>query len=459
MAITSPLDIPGCMVYINPNLSAFSDDGVTPAAVGDTVQRCNDQTAHGNNVSQASASRRPILALIAGVKALLHDGIDDFMDTPDMMDASYNTSITIMVVYESASNVINVALSNVGAPNGLYLYNTTTSSVSLSGAQATIGGLTVPNGEISQRVQIFRWNGSLKTLRSVGPDNDVVVSASDTGDLNLSGAMRLGGLVSGSGSLKGPIFSIAVWNNSISDAHEDDLAVWAINSLMQTPAGSLSNGVGNIKVVQDGDSLTKGMGTKLGTLLGAGYTASNVGVNAQTLSSMKFDAETEVDILWSAAASRNVCIYFEEINEHTDAGPNVEKNREYGRRRRYKGWETITCTGTAWNNTAGEETKRLAHNASLRSAFLIPTSNPYIFLRTAGVRELIIDLAVHPSFTDFNNSEWYLPDLTHWTSAGSDIAAGLMRDAIVISGLIGIERTYNPTISTGRLLNLIRQRR
>jgi lysophospholipase L1-like esterase len=309
---------------------------------------------------------------------------------------------------------------------------------------------------------------------AVGGKRITVNSSSEaaTGNLGVSGAYRIGDY-SGTGfGIYGVIRAAIVYARSLTDAEVDDLVAWALAKFATHSNGSLSAGVGNAVVVCDGDSLTLGTGStggntypaQLAAILGGTYTVSNKGISGQFMADMLYDRFRtigEIDALWSSGATRNICVYFEGINEVQNGASGAQcyqRTKEYGLRRRYKGFEPITITiAAAGTASAGAETARQDMNTLLRADFSVATADPYVFLANPGVNyaRALVDMAARPEFdtqADTSNTTYYDADTLHWTNTSYGLLAGHVKNAIDSTAT-------PPAVSTPAVFRPLRQAR
>ena len=93
------------LVYYNPDVEAYSDEGVTPAVDGDNIRQFNDQSGNANTLEQATASAQPIYDTttfgggLASIKS-----INDSLIPTSTLDFDNSTSWTFYQVYKKASN-------------------------------------------------------------------------------------------------------------------------------------------------------------------------------------------------------------------------------------------------------------------------------------------------------------------------------------------------------------------
>jgi lysophospholipase L1-like esterase len=434
MPITDPTDIANCELYLDAEAGVFSDAGSTPAAIGATVQQWNDQSGNGRNASQATSGNRPVYVEIQGVGRLLFVS-NDYLETPSFLDSSYQTAYTYWCVHEPEQHVFQVI---GGDMSGGMRHDAGDDVSSVEKTQYSTSGLsdntlTSTVSRQSNRLEIFTYNGTTKTLRIVGPDSDTSFSESATGNLGVSGVFRLGIFSGGGFGYRGFVGACGIHKKVFDTTDKDNLAAWYLAKFAANSAGSLSAGAGDVVIVCDGNSLTAGTGStggntypaQLAALLGAGYaTPVNKGVSGKFIGQLNTDKDRtwgEIDALWDTNSSQNIIIYLEGINDVNNgaSGENsYQRHKDYGLRRKYKGWQVIVCTcPPATSATGVKETARDNLNTLLRNNW-------------ADFADALVDLDLDPAFDDPTDLTYYDADGIHLNNTGYGVVAALVQDAI-----------------------------
>jgi len=425
----TPTDIANCELYLDVEEAAYSDAGTTPCTVGDAIAQLSDLSGNDRHATVPSGTG-PTFTLIQGVGAARHG--NNYLETSSFLDSSFNTAITVVRVCEPTRFG-----SVLGGDEAIWTYHDGSAGVESTAynvSSLSPGSLAMTLTRRSNRVEVYRYNGSTQKLRVAGPDLDTESSSATTGNLGATGIWTVGTYPGNAfGPYSGFIRAEIIYKRSLTDGEVDSLVAWALAKFAANSTGALSSGGGDAVVVCDGNSLTSGVGgtaypTQLDTLLGAGWTVSNQGVGGQYMGDMLTDRSRTLNIVdaqWSASASRNICVYFEGANEvNLGAGSGsqaFQRHKDYGLRRRYKGWEVLVCTiPPSGTSNATQETERQALNTLLRANW-------------ADFADGLVDLAADPVFdaqADASNGTYYDADTIHLTTAGYAVIAGLVKTAI-----------------------------
>jgi lysophospholipase L1-like esterase len=431
MPIASPNDIANCELYLDADDSSFSDAGSTPCSVGDTIRQLSDRSGNGRHATQATGANRPTFTTIEGVGAARHLS-SHYLDTGSFLDSSWDTSITAVLVHEPETSagfqIVSTDASDKFRHAISAASNVEATSLYTPGLSDNVLDPTVSRQSL--RVEVIRYNGSTKRVRIAGPDSDTSFSESATGNLALGATWRLGDYGPSLGfGYAGFTRALALYKRSLTDGEVDDLVAWSLAKFAAHSNGSHSGGGGDAMVVCDGNSLTAGQGgtsypTQLDALLGAGWAVTNKGISGQYIGHMitdRYRSLNEIDALFNPSATKNICVYFEGINDVQNgaSGENsFQRHKQYGLRRKYKGWQTIVCTCPPAGITTGtKETARQNLNTLLRANW-------------AEFADALVDLDADPAFDDPNDLTYYDADTIHWTTAGYAVVAGLVKDAI-----------------------------
>lgn len=93
------------LVYYDPDVEAYSDDGTTLAVDGDNIRQFNDQSGNGNTLNQTTASLQPLYdtTTFSGGLASIKSKLDSLILTSEL-DLNNSTSFTFYHVYKKESN-------------------------------------------------------------------------------------------------------------------------------------------------------------------------------------------------------------------------------------------------------------------------------------------------------------------------------------------------------------------
>jgi len=102
--ISSPLEIPGLVQWLDAGVGVYSDAGTTPITDGGTAEQWNDQSGKGNNVTQVTGADRPVWhsSKLNGRPALTFDGAATYLNNPYIGEPG-----TVLVVHRLNSYTQN----------------------------------------------------------------------------------------------------------------------------------------------------------------------------------------------------------------------------------------------------------------------------------------------------------------------------------------------------------------
>jgi len=311
----SPLDISNLKVWFDANASIFSDAGTTPCVNNDTVYQWNDLSGGNFHATQATAGSRPTFKTnIYGGKSTVHFTAKRLV-TGSFLDSSFDTAITIFIVYGRTTTTLGTALSH-NHPR-FYVARDTTCKFYTDKLLDTFSDFD--NVQRSFGVETYRYNGSQRLAQFCG----MGTSEAATGNLQASGTMTIGDLSTGASpsifSVKGDISEIIFYNRALTDAEIVEVETYLIDKYAITTT-SMSF---------DGDSLTSGSGSTSGLTfpqqtynalyaasgLSYAWTYKNFGVSGQTLTQMIANAATNIDPGLRTYRERNVVIVFAGTND------------------------------------------------------------------------------------------------------------------------------------------------
>lgn len=332
--------------------STFTDAGTTPCASnGDLIQQATDLSGNDRHATQATSGSRPDYVVVAGKPVMRFS--DKVLETPSFLDSSFDTSTTLYVVWEFHGGA---SLSIAAAANGtnLFLGQETNALQPRVDCYTSGQGDRYVNFDSANRMVVaIRFNGSTKTMRVVGDGGvDETASSAMTASLGLSGALTIGRYGGGGFVWQGFICAVHLYNAAHSDADFAAMISHLAGLYLGEPSPtSGTTGAGDINVLCDGNSLTAGSGAEtagypaqLETLLGAGWSVSQIGVGGQMTGSMLMDADTQADALYDASASQNILIAWEGTNDLYNGlspGQSARRMRDYVLRRRHAGWQKV----------------------------------------------------------------------------------------------------------------------
>jgi len=225
--VTSPA---GLQQWLKADAGLFQASGCTTAAASDSdpVGCWQDQSGNGNNVTQATSTKRPLLKLAIqnGLQVLQFDGVDDALNNSTALSGQ----MTFFIVYKVSSlslggfaeltTIKNSTFSEWGITHSLSGYDTVSFINDYS--SATSVGYN-PAFDINWHILIATYNGgtntstSSYTLNFDGTTQTVVMSGAFTRTSTDVGSIgsRIDNSGTSSFSLDGYIAEMGVYNNVI----------------------------------------------------------------------------------------------------------------------------------------------------------------------------------------------------------------------------------------------------
>ncbi len=399
-------------------------------AEGASITSWPDASGEGNNATAVATA--PKLYTWNGVKRLLFEISGNAMETEPFLDSSFNTAITVFIASEPYNGI--GGLGSLGSHAGITLEAFEAGSAvewiayNLSGFRKIS-----PSDTTSFRtIDVFRYNGTTFTSRRNGYENTYAL----TGNLGLSGAWRVGARIDNSAGFGGWIDRVRIYNRALTA--QEIIDIETLMAFTLPDAGAHSNGVQDVNIVCDGNSLsvTGGPGTgyypdQLDALLGAGYNVTTVAIGGQTTVPMSKNAKANVDALFNPLASRNILIAWEITNDlRVNAGGisalyAYQHFVDYCKGRQAFGWEVYVLTvlprSEGGNVYAGFEADRQTVNTLLRANYLTFSS---------GLFDCAADARIGDAGDE--NDETYYEDKVHMTKpVGYQIIAEGLHDLIL----------------------------
>ena len=414
---------------------AYTDTGRTTlaAANGDLVAALGDQGSNGRHASQSTSGNRPTFLTVGGKPAVKFlQSASKTLATSSFFDSSWNTAYTCYLVMEyhgrggprvhvGGNSTNNFIAGTIDAGNGLQFDWFT------GGNGSRLHTYTGKN----RLVACLTYDGTTKrvVVRGYSGVTDDDVSSAMTATLGMTGGMTFGDLSQGGGFASNFLLHhcalFKAGHNST--VRGNILTHLAARWLTEPAAGTRAAGAGTRRLVADGDSLTVGQGvaagsdwvSQLAADLGGSYSMSNLAVGGQMQSEMNADAETEVDVLFSASNTDNIYVNWAGTNDlfyGMDAAGTYRRIREGCLRRRAKGFKVVVCNTIDRNDGGGTfDTRRAALNTLLLNNY-------------AGFADAHVDLyALLPDATvaaDFQG------DQIHITAAGQTKVKNAVKTAV-----------------------------
>lgn len=113
------LPVAGYTGWWRAGVGVYTDvDGTTAASNSDAIARWNDSSGNGNNMLQATLSRRPTYetSYLAGYPGVLFDGVDDFLNCGGLSD---NPS-TLIIVGRFVTQVFGQRIAGYGQTRSVF---------------------------------------------------------------------------------------------------------------------------------------------------------------------------------------------------------------------------------------------------------------------------------------------------------------------------------------------------
>jgi PKD repeat protein len=418
---------------------AYTDTGMLSDATadGDSVAALEDLGSNARNMTQGTAGNRPTYVTVGGKPAVKFlASASKTLATAAFFDATWNTSFSAYLVFEYHGRAGPKVM--IGG-NGTNLFV----AGELDGGTAMrIDCFTSGNGtryhnftNKNRCVVAMIYNGATKdlTFRGYTGVSDEVRSNAMTANLGLSGGITLGDLSQGGGFACNFFFHhLILYKAGHSEGERDSILDFLRTKWLTEPAaGAYATGNGTRRIVADGDSLTVGQGLSAGQEwpallladLGGSYSMSNLAVGGQMQSEMNADAETQVDVLFSASNTDNIYVNWAGTNDAyygIPADTTYRRIREGCLRRRAKGFKVIVVNTIDRNDGGGVanfDTRRAALNTLL-------TDNWDEFA------DAYVDLWADSRFQDATNTTYFQGDLVHITAAAQVIVKDAIKTAV-----------------------------
>jgi hypothetical protein len=218
----SPLDVDGLQLWLRADAGVYQDAAKTTPAVndGDVVGCWEDQSGNGNDATQATTAKKPVvkLGIVNGKPVVRFDGIDDKLIISSTLNISGAQDRTFFAVCKTSS----------GTSEPVFSIN---ADSSVAGKRWTVRGAS---GKLRIEIAGSGYNSALRTTAmsvlavklygsTLGDHilyrNSVSESASGTSTVDtLDTNTQLGSYVSGTAFLNGDIAEILVYNSALSDA-------------------------------------------------------------------------------------------------------------------------------------------------------------------------------------------------------------------------------------------------
>lgn len=442
MPITDPTDIANCTLWLKGDAGTFEDTGLaTPAADdGDPVKGWEDQSAGGNDATEAT--NNPILETSeVDSKNVVHfDGSNDILSTGSMFDSTYNAAFTVCnlctidsvgtatlpIVFSAQPDLaLFMMMASTGWPNADFNLNNLLMQLQLNPGDS----------ETKFEIRVASSTGFHFYCVSVGAsyayaqaDRHGLVRRISSGSMGLSGVGRLGCYTGGGAPFffDGKILEQTIHKAQFTGQHLQDMQDYL--------AGRWPSAIGSTTLVYcDGDSITAGMPDsnagqsypyQLLAELGTGYRTINAGVSSTTLDTMEGDAATRVDDF--LPSGDHVCVCFGGTNDlhgGTAVATVQTRYQTYCESRQTAGWKVVACTILPRSDAGtpvGFETDRQTFNTWLSSNW-------------ATFADALADLGADSRIGDAGDetdTTYYSADLVHLNATGYGVIAELVGAAV-----------------------------
>lgn len=414
-----PSDLP-LVAWWKADAGVFKDAGTTPAANNDTVQQWNDQSGHGNNLTQGTAGSRPTYktAIIGSQAVVRCDGAASLMTGPAVFPTSTPWTLVVVAVQRATSSG-NMVSGTSG--HAFYFNNTTTPNVFVGGTIELVSTTSVATGVTGVHIleDVVRTNSHAaqtesSNLYTLGNYNTGQQDNNSNSDANLQLCA----------------FNSANFNNG--DIAEAFIANKILkqsdyNNIISYENGRYGTSVATSTVAKqlvfDGDSITAGLvGTPPFAHLVAnnfGWFSTNLGSQGANMTDLTSQAATLVDPLFIAGAA-NVDVVFAGTNDialsSSSAASVYASYQTYCAARHAVGWKVVVIDMLP--RGAGSEAARTTLNADFDAdtcadAHVKTTCNTSMWAAGANT-----------------NTTWYAADQIHPNTNGHSIIAGCLETAI-----------------------------
>ncbi len=408
-----------------PNL-AFALDADDLTGISDGANTGVWTTALLGSTATPAGGTNPIKQTYNGYPIARCSG-NSFYDSNSFLGAGYNTAITILYVYRYTTTG-KVNLSNAGT--NMYLMVTASAGEQMDELynfnQLTPQQRTRLSFYKDFKMAAITYDGSnTKVYTGYTP----VTTTATTGNLTLSGAMRIGEFTGGGFQSNADFRDIYVYNRALTQAEIYQL----MDYCRAKSYGIAQTGFGIL--FADGDSLTANGSppyiTRVATLLtGAAISYKstfNGGVGGQKLSAMNAGAISGMDAYINPLRERDVVIIWGGTNDIQtgDSVATVTASMQgyiAGRRAVCPEIPIVALTTIARGDlTGGQETIRQDWNTELRNNYA-----------AWGITKLV-DVAALPEFDsilDTANVLYYDIDTVHLATGGIDLIADAVYDSL-----------------------------
>jgi len=225
-----PLDIPGLQLWLKADAGLWQDSvGGTPAAAdGDVVGAWVDQSGKGNNASQATTSKKPLLkkAIVNGRDVVRFDGTDDWLGLANAAMPVQNH--TVFVVCNVTTTTAGKTLIGRAWNFGAFYFLVEASNHATNPRQARYvidDGIvrSTVNADAAWKILMGIYDSVDNRIRINGGDEQVNVNAAGTLDYHANDAATIGAVRDTSNNvasiLKGDISEIILYNSALSAAN------------------------------------------------------------------------------------------------------------------------------------------------------------------------------------------------------------------------------------------------
>lgn len=410
----------GYRLWLKRGSGLFTDAGVTPAVPGNTIYQWNDNSGNDYHVTQSTASLRPQMTADGSLWFPGYDYVSGALDHRCLdLHASMSVNsraFTLFMVSTTSSSGLDGALwQSTGLVPSL-LSNEHTSGPGLGTLKCWQGGALLSSG--------FKNTGATNVQVMVGraASSELHLNEQAATLATLNSATQSGGKIglwNSSRWFMGTISEVLLYPSALTSAEITAVKNWLYARhaiLSPTPTTQL---------VCDGDSLTSGYWATDGKnypvqlLKGLGnWRLLNYGIASQKLSEMITNGVANIDSVYDAGMTKNICIGWGGTNDLSSgvAPATVFADyKTYGNARKAAGFKFVAMTVLPRVSGSGTfEADRQTFNTSVRG--------------DATFYDALVDVAADNRIGDAGDNldeTYYLTDHIHLNPVGYSIVAGL----------------------------------
>ena len=381
--------------------------------------------AGGTDYVATASGTRPLRndAALGGKPGLKWDDSDDNMQIAGILDSSYNTAVSFLIIQSDVAAANDVVINFQTASGTFWFIPRVASSGFITASLSSIW--TPASGNVVTRYNLvssgyggkmfaFSYDG----LRAVIKTNNNTRVIWTTTSAGMTGAIVLGNLVAGGFAFNRSIMENVVYKKGLSIAGLDTLLTYGANEY------GLTKNTETNKVIFIGDSLTYGTG---GTL-GDGYpdkfmSAKNIaGLHSYMFGTFGFTAQdmnsvsrlAEINTIGGSNAIAIVWIGTNDLSASRMAAQVLTDLTAICNSIRSTGTRVIVSTIIASSAlTAGKETERTTLNSSIVSGYTV-------------FADALCDLAADARLSNYSDTTYYDVGGVHLKDAGYTVVKDLV---------------------------------